>query len=197
MVKYSAYFVIGLSFCSAGVPALAQTGPGDDGVYVGVEVGAANHHFVLEETSPAGSSDRNVSRWGLAGGVIAGYDKFVSDRARVALEGAVNFGGKTASTTSRLGETFSINPRYGYSLTARVGYQATPSVLPYVGAGYGGHRYKVIQPAGSAQFDEWNRSFILVGGLEVRASARISVRLEAMHLDGTRNQVMLGIPIRF
>jgi outer membrane immunogenic protein len=67
----------------------------------------------------------------------------------------------------------------------------------YGGGGYGGHRYRVTAPVGASDITNWNNSFILLGGVELRASSRANVRVEFIHLDGTRNQVMVGIPIRF
>ncbi|QHL90533.1 hypothetical protein GVO57_06355 [Sphingomonas changnyeongensis] len=41
------------------------------------------------------------------------------------------------------------------------------------------------------------RSFILRGGAELALSKTVGVRLEFEHLDGSRNGLMLGMPIRF
>ena len=169
-----------------------------DGPYVGVEVGAVDHHFVVEETTgPSQISSRNVTKWGIGGGIFAGFDTYIVPRVRIGAEASLNFGGRTPSTTSAKGQRLSITPRYGYSLTARIGYAPNDRFVAYGGGGYGAHRYRLDIPAGSATFTEWNRSFILLAGVEVRASQRANVRLEFMHLDGTRNQVMVGIPVRF
>jgi outer membrane immunogenic protein len=178
--------------------ALAQGAEGNThGPYVGVEVGAVDHHFVFEETTPTAQTSRNISRWGISGGVFAGYDVYVVPRIRFGAEAILNFGGQTPSTLATSGQRLSIAPRYGYSLTARVGYALSDSVVMYGGGGYGGHRYRVTAPVGASDITNWNNSFILLGGVELRASSRANVRVEFIHLDGTRNQVMVGIPIRF
>jgi len=181
------------------LPALAGPGSGKtSGPYVGAEIGPVNHHFVVEEgVPPAQPTARNVSQWGVGGGVFAGYDHYVTDRIRIGGEAAFNFGGRTPATTSAAGQPLSITPRFGYSLTARAGYALSNAVIAYGGAGYGGHRYRRNLPAGTADFGDWNQSFILLGGVELKVSSRANLRLEFMHLDGTRNQFMLGIPIRF
>lgn len=180
-------------------PALAGPESGrSSGPYVGAEIGAVDHHFVVEERlPPALPSVRNVTQWGVGGGVFAGYDRFVTDRIRIGGEVGFNFGGRTPATTNGLGQRLSITPRFGYSLTARAGYALTDNLIAYGGGGYGGHLYRRNLPAGTVDFSDWNQSFILVGGVEWKASSRANLRLEFMHLDGTRNQVMVGIPIRF
>lgn len=180
-------------------PAFAQPVLADlAGPYVGIEGGAVNHHFVVEETSTSSETrSRNVSKWGVGGGVFAGYDANVTDRLRLGGEAAFNFGGRTPSTSIPGGERLAIKPRYGFSLTARAGYAVTATVRPYVGVGYGGHRYRTDFPADIDNFGRWNRSFILLAGVELKALPKANVRIEFMHLDGTRNQVMVGVPIRF
>ena len=78
--------------------------------------------------------------------------------------------------------TFGLNPRSGFSLSARAGYVVAPRVLLYAGGGYGEHSYRTIA-AGNVAEDlvggvDRTRSFILRGGAELALSKTVGVRLE-------------------
>jgi len=171
----------------------AFTGP-----HLGAAVTATNHHFVAIESNATGIiSTANVGAWGVGGEGFAGYDLRVSPRLRIGGEAQVEFGGRTAQTITP-DFSLGIDPRYGWSVTGRLGYVVTPKAMVYAGLGYGTHYYRTIA-SGAATGDGFDRnsSFILRGGMEYRLSKRAGVRLEFEHLDGTRNQFALGIPIRF
>ena len=182
----------------AGSAASAQdafTGP-----HIGAAVTAVDHHFVLEETAfPSGNTRRfNVTRWGIGGQAFAGYDLAVSSRVILGIEGAFDFGGKAAVERNPFYVT-GIDPRYGFSATARAGFVVTPHLMVYGGGGYGGHNYRVIDSVPTSGGDDLSRtrSFVLRGGGEYRLTRHVDVRAEFEHLDGTRNSFMLGVPIRF
>ena len=52
------------------VPAVECQAQGSDdaeqfsGPHLGAEAGATDHHFIVTETGPHGSIDRNVTKWG-------------------------------------------------------------------------------------------------------------------------------------
>lgn len=181
---------------------VAQTsGDTFTGPHVGASVGAVQHHFVLEESSGTGTTERfNVSRWGIGGEAFAGYDWSVTPSIIAGVEGQFEFGGRHA-VERNTDYQFGFKPRYGFSGSARVGYVVSPRMLVYAGAGYGQHKYRTIA-AGNVGADllgslNDTRSFILRGGVEAAVAPHTAVRLEFEHLDGTRNQFMVGIPIRF
>lgn len=168
------------------------------GPHIGAAIGAVDHHFVLEVEDQAGNDRRfNVTRWGLGGEAFAGYDTSISTNLLAGLEGAVQFGGKTAVERNS-DYTIGIKPHWGFSLTGRLGYTLSDNVMAYAGGGYGQHRYGAFssQP-GAVDNLRRNSSFVLRGGMEVAATPHVHARLEFQHLDGTRNQFMIGIPIRF
>ena len=170
------------------------------GPHVGGAVTAVDHHFVLEEEElPSGNTRRfNVTRWGLGAQVFAGYDLAVAPRVILGVEGAFDFGGRTAIERNEF-YTSGIDPQHGFSVTARVGFVATPELMLYAGGGYGGHNYRVIdsEPVLGGDDLSRDRSFVLRGGGEYRLTRHVAVRAEFEHLDGTRNSFILGVPIRF
>jgi len=196
-MRISSIFVIATAaFFATGATAQdAFTGP-----HIGAAITAVEHHFVLEETAfPSGDTRRfNVNRWGPGGQVFAGYDLAVSPRLILGIEGAFDLGGRTAIERNEF-YVSGIRPRYGFSATARAGFVATPRVMLYVGGGYGGHNYRVIDSdpiPGQGDLSR-TRSFVLRGGSEYRLTQHVGIRAEFEHLDGTRNSFMFGLPIRF
>lgn len=171
------------------------------GPYAGIEAGAVDHHFVVELSAPNQPDQSfNVTQWGAGGGAFAGYDIAVAPRLRLGVEGVYNFGGRTArhsGTYAGQPYTIGLDPRWGYSVSGRIGYVAGKRVLLTAEAGYGEHRYRPIASANVGPVDSVTASFVLGGGIEYAASQRLSVRARFQHLDGSRNQFMLGVPIRF
>ncbi|MBV8687001.1 MAG: porin family protein [Alphaproteobacteria bacterium] len=177
-------------------PALAQEGS-PSGPYLGVGVTAVDHHFVLEETTGSTTTRRNVTQWGVGGAAFAGYNGRIGRSLIAGVEGAYLFGGKTAATRTSGGAPVGFDPRWGFSVAARLGYEVAPGTLVYVKGGYGEHHYRLVLPAGASSGDSTTASFVLGGGVEHRIGRNLSARLEFEHLDGSRNQFMLGFPIRF
>lgn len=195
------YFILLTAASLTAMPALAQSAnEGFAGPHIGAAAGAVDHHFIVEETGPTGTHTYNVTQWGVGGEAFAGYDLALGKRFIVGGEAQFEFGGKRA-VTQNSSYSFGIEPRTGFSLTARIGYAATPRLLVYAGGGYGEHHYTVIASgnvaAGATDGLDRTRSFVLRGGAEWTLAPRIGLRLEYEHLDGTRNQFMLGVPIRF
>lgn len=181
--------------------AFAQDSEPFTGPYLGVAVGAANHHFVAEEADGASNTRQfNVLKWGFGAEAFSGFDLAIAQRIRVGGEAQFEFGGRSAIERNS-DYTFGFKPRYGFSASGRVGYLMTPRIMTYAGAGYGEHRYRTIAQGnvgvGARNSLDRTRSFILRAGAETRLSHRIGARIEFEHLDGSRNQFMLGVPIRF
>lgn len=166
------------------------------GPYFAPAISAVNHHFVVEETVGSSITERNVSDWGAGGAAIAGYSFDLGNNLILGVEGQVSIGGASAETMTPLG-VVGLDPQWGYSATVRLGRRISGDTIVYAGGGFGGHRYEVTTPAAVTGFGNWNRSFVLVGGVETPISRRIRTRLEFQHLDGTRNEVLLAFPIRF
>lgn len=189
-----------VGLCLLPLAAHAQDAP-FSGPYAGVEAGAVDHHFVVELSAPAQPAETfNVTKWGIGGGAFVGYDVAVSSKVRLGVEGVYSFGGRTAEHSGTYaGQAYRVglDPRWGYSVSARLGYVASERVLLFAEGGYGEHRYRTIATPNVQNDDGTTASFVLGGGIEVAASERISVRARFQHLDGSRNHFMLGVPIRF
>lgn len=166
------------------------------GFYVAPAISLVEHHFTLEETTPVSTTVREVEKVGIGGAALVGYDVNVGDKILLGARAQLDFGGSTPSTRTSLG-TVGIKPRWGYGFLARAGLQVGKKALFYGGAGYGGHRYGRIAPQGVIPLKKFNNSFILSGGVEFQFSRRQNIGFEFQHLDGTRNAVMILLPIRF
>lgn len=171
------------------------------GPYIGIGVGAANHYIAFLESSTVAPDRRiDVKRWGLAGEAFTGFDLAIASRVRIGVEGQFEIGGR-GPVARNPGYTFGVKPRYGYSASVRAGYVVTPKFMIYAGAGYGEHRYRpivggAVGPDALVGLDR-NASFNLRSGGDFRLNRSASLRLEFEHLDGGRNQFMVGVPIRF
>lgn len=193
-----------LAFASillAAASAAQAQGPADRfaGFHAGLAAGASQTYFVVE-TLVGGSpvEARGVKAWGGAISGFLGYDIAVSPSILLGVGAELNDAGATARFDS--GNDFaSITPQWGYTLTARAGYAVNDSLLLYGRGGYIAHRYRraTTIPAFFEAFPTWNRSFGVGFGFEGRIADRVGLRFEAMHLDGTRNQLMVGVPVRF
>ncbi len=189
-------------WATVAVPASAQSSKNQfSGAYAGIAGGAVDHHFVaVEDVAGAGERRFNVTKWGAGGEVFGGYDLALSRDVLVGAEAQFEFGGRTAVAVEP-DYVFGFKPRYGFSVSGRIGYSLTPGVLAYAGAGYGEHHYRTIAQGNvsSAALDSLDsaRSFILRGGVQGRLTSKLGIRFEYEHLDGSRNQFMLGLPIRF
>lgn len=169
---------------------------GGSGFYIAPAITAVDHHFVIEETVGPTTTERNVTAWGPGAALQVGYDFEISQKLALDLQGQVSVGGKTPATLTVLGPV-SLNPRWGYSLTSRLKYSISDSTQLYAGGGFGGHNYRTSFPTGVGGLPNWNRSFVLVAGGELKLNSKLSTRIEFQHLDGTRNEILVSFPFRF
>lgn len=176
---------------------MAQDASDFSGPHVGGGLTAVDHHFVVELSNGTSTQRQNVTAWGLGGVLFAGYDMPIGKNLIAGVEGAFQFGGKTPSFTDGFGTRIAIKPLSGFSATARLGVLAAPRLLLFAKGGYGEHRYALTAPPGIADDLGRTRSFVLGGGVEQRLGAKLAVRAEFEHLDGTRNQFVLGVAVRF
>ena len=168
------------------------------GWHIGPAVGTSQTHFIAEGVA-TGKRIAQPTAWGVGYGALAGHDWTVGRGLLLGLGGELNFGGATArADLPQSGGFASITPRWGYSLTARAGIAPSASTLFYLRGGYYAHRHRLAS-GGNVDFDfgEWTRSFTVGIGGEVRITPNAWARLEFHHLDGHRNQVLVGIPFRF
>lgn len=165
------------------------------GFYIAPAISFVEHHFTLEETTLVSTTVREVEKVGVGGAALAGYDFNVGNKILVGVRAQLDVGGGTPSTRTALG-TVGIKPRWGYGLLGRAGLQIGGKSVVYGGVGYGGHKYGRISPPGVIPLKKFNNSFILSGGVEFQISRRQKIGFEFQHLDGTRNALMILLPIQ-
>ncbi|WP_230772787.1 outer membrane protein [Sphingomonas sp. Leaf4] len=168
------------------------------GGYAGAEIGVQEHHFDLEITVPLFNvTETNTYRSrGVAGGAFAGFDLAVAPRVRLGAEAAIGTGGTQA--TARLpGGVYAEDPQWNYRVGGRAGYVIGDHALVYATLGYGAHRVRVTDDFAVEGASDWSHSVTYGGGIEVRASRRIGVRLDYRELAGVNRTLMLGVPVRF
>ena len=171
------------------------------GPHVGAAIGAVDQQLIiLERFGTATQRELHVNRWGLGGELFAGYDIMIAKRLLIGGEAQLGVGGGSPVFNGATG-TIGIKPRYGFSVTGRLGYVASPKILLYAGGGYGGQEYRgILTDNVSARTDRFilgARSFVLRAGAERSLSKHTSIRLEFEHFAGRRNQFLIGVPIRF
>ena len=177
--------------------AQAQAAP-FEGPYAGPFVGALEHHFYLETTDVrTGDTDGRYFRdWQIGGGGMAGYDLAVSERLRVGVEGALQVGGGSPEAFVN-GARYQQNARFGYRLTGKVGLLAAERVMFFVKGGYGGDRFEIDNQANVADATNWQHSFVVGTGAQIRLDPSIELRVEYEHLDTSSHAFFIGLPIRF
>ncbi len=169
------------------------------GAYAGPEIGAHEHHFYVEETNiqTRETRGRYYRAWGVGGGAFAGYDLPVSPRVRIGLEASVSLGGKGPVARFADGTFLARYPQWGLRGTGRVGYVLNSRLLAYGTFGYGGHRYRIENPARVTDVNNWGSSFTIGAGVEYRISPRVGLRLDFRHLDNSMSHILVGVPVRF
>lgn len=180
-------------------PAVAQSKDSEEhaGLTLGIAGGGVQHHFTVQENG----NDREVDGFGFGGAATVGYLLPLAERILVGAEASFHFGGKKAETLIFAGQSrLGIDPRYGWSAVGRVGYAISPKVMLFGSAGYGEHRYTLIQPSGATPANPvkaTNSSFVLGAGAEYRIGSKFSLRADLRHLDGSRNELFFGVQTRF
>ncbi len=170
------------------------------GALAGIEAGAREDHdyFNLIDLQSGQSISRYYRAVGPSAGAFAGYDVAIAEQIRIGGEVGINLGGGRDVARLPSGvRFFEQHPRYGYRLSVRAGYLATPRLLLYGTGGYGGNRYRIDFNPGFSGVYQWGSSFIVGGGAEYRLSRRAGVRVDFKHVDNQASQLMLGLPIRF
>jgi outer membrane immunogenic protein len=191
------------AFVSVVTTLFATTARAEDrpfiGPYAGIEAGAREDHdyFNIIDLQTGQAVSRYYRAVGPSAGAFAGYDVAIAEHVRIGGEAGINIGGGRDVARSPSGvRFFEQHPRYGYRLSVRAGYVATPRLLLYGTGGYGGNRYRIDYNPGIAGVYQWGSSFIVGGGAEYRVSRRVAVRVDFKHVDNQASQLMLGIPIR-
>jgi outer membrane immunogenic protein len=176
-----------------------------DGPFVGAQVGWQSEKM-RDVKSSLGVVPVDENKQSVTGGVFAGYDKTVNGRFVVGAEAGLDFGSDDAVDTTVAGNSYSVDPKYSFDLTARAGYLVNPQTLLYVRGGYTNARVRTtitnaagVQTAGDSQ-DGW----LAGGGVERQLTQNVSARIEYRYSklsegDGKdyRHRVLAGLSYRF
>lgn len=200
------YRLLMIAAMMIGGPAMAET---FSGFLVGVQAGAVKRSGLLRFS---GASLKG-SETDVAVGGFAGYDLRIG-KAVIGVQGEINNGAGTFSQNDGAGTFNTVDPRWGYALSARAGFVATPNLLIYGRAGYAAERYKEIYGGPTIAVlvppppPKWKGGLMLGGGAEVAVTKRITVRAEYRHNDYRRgtsfkdgrydaDQLLAGVAFHF
>jgi outer membrane immunogenic protein len=202
MVRNNSLVVAGV--LAASLPGVANAAE-FNGPYVGAQVGWNSNQIRNPETS-LGVTPMDDDQQSLTGGVYAGLDRRVADRIVVGVEGGVDFAKDDEVRSTAAGDTFTLDPKYSFDLTARAGYLVTPNTLVYARGGYTNARVKTtLDTAIGTGSATDNRDGWLVGaGVERQFMKNASARMEYRYSDLSegegdfdRHRVLAGISYRF
>ena len=182
--------------------AAKEGGDAFDGAFAGIEAGWGERSADIEIGIP-GLSDLNQGRSSFDFGGFVGYDMTTGSSFVVGLEAGIGAGGATLEAAPAADLGVSIDPKWNYALSARAGVLATPDLLIYGRAGYGGERLttRVTTIAGVTSESGWSEGVILGGGLEYALAGKTRLRAEYRHRDMeggyAADQVLAGVSFRF
>ena len=112
----------------------------------------------------------------------------------------------TSLHSSPSGNSFTIDPKRSFDLTARAGYLTDPSTLVYARGGYTNARTKnsLVTAAGTATAYDNRDGWLLGGGVERQFMSNASARFEYRYSDLSegdgnfdRHRVLAGVSYRF
>jgi outer membrane immunogenic protein len=176
-----------------------------NGGYVGVQAGFANRSAKVAFTIP-GIANFDNSVKGADYGVYIGYNSKLENNLVVGVEAEGGLSGKKLTQALGAGFSASINPRFNYALSARVGYLISENALLYVRGGFASEKLRtevllngVVQPRATS--NGFSSGWTAGAGVEYGFSEQLSARLEYRYakLKGSynRNQVLVGVGYNF
>jgi len=185
--------------------AVPVTAAGFDGPFVGAQVGWQSEKMRNPKSAfgavPVSDTGNNVT-----GGIFAGYDKTIGGRFVVGAEAGLDFASDDEVQNSVGATTYTIDPKYSYDLTARMGYLVTPETLVYARGGYTNARVRTtvtnasLITSNSSNQDGWLAGAGVERQIAPHASARVEYRYSKFSEgDGKddRHRVLAGLSYRF
>ncbi len=149
-------------------PAYQEPAAGWTGGYAGVQAG---YGF-----GRAKDGNNRIGTDGITGGAFAGYNHELGNGVVVGAEGDVGY-------SNIEGTNAAVGVRGGFegSVRGRVGYAATPDVMPYVTAGGAAKRATLLDPNGKDRTTAlgWTAG----AGVDVKATEKVFVRGEYRYTD--------------
>ena len=176
-----------------------------DGPYVGAQVGWQSEKM-RDVKSSFGTTPVDEKANSVTGGVFAGYDKTVNERFVVGAEAGLDFASDDEIQNSVAGSNYSVDPKYSFDVSARVGYLVNPQTLLYVRGGYTNARVRttITNPAGIQSASDNQDGWLAGAGVERQVAPNVSARVEYRYSklsegDGKdqRSRVLAGLSYRF
>jgi outer membrane immunogenic protein len=176
-----------------------------DGPYVGAQVGWQSE-TMRDVKSSFGTVPVDSNQKSVTGGIFAGYDKTLNGRFVVGAEGGLDFASDDEVQSTVAGNTYSVDPKYSFDLTARAGFLVNPQTLIYARGGYTNARVRttVTNAAGMSSASDNQDGWLLGGGIERVITQNVSARVEYRYSklsegDGKdyRHRVLTGLSYRF
>ena len=124
----------------------------------------------------------------------------------IGVEGGLDFASDDDLHSLASGNSFTIDPKRSFDLTARAGYLTDPSTLVYARGGYTNARTEnsLVTAAGTATAYDNRDGWLLGGGVERQFMSNASARLEYRYSDLSegdgnfdRHRVLAGVSYRF
>lgn len=197
MSKYLIAAVAALALVPAA--AQAQSGSGSFfGPYAGVQAGWGGRSL----DGNTGGIDFDDDRSSFDYGAFVGFDSPLGTSVVAGGEAEIGSGGKKLRDSAGL-VTSTVDPRWNYALTGRLGFLANDNVLFYGRAGYGGERLRFTVDDGVTRTrnSEWADGLVVGGGVEFALNPTTSIRGEYRYkdFDGDYNpqQFLVGAAFRF
>jgi outer membrane immunogenic protein len=173
-----------------------------DGLSIGIQGGAVDRSASLR----IGNTALRGSKTDVAYGAFASYDVSI-DRIVIGAQAEINGGGRDVVAHDGAGTFDTVDPKWGYAMSARAGLLAAPRLLIYCRMGYAAERSREVfgGPSILVLADppraKWRGGLQLGGGAEYAATRSIAVRAEYRHNDYSRrydaNQFLIGAAFRF
>lgn len=193
--------VLALAVATPGINAAASAAS-FDGPFAGMSLGY-NHDQVGPVLDGAAPLSGSIDQDSVIFGIFAGYDKIVAPHVVVGAEASFTVGADDSLTGNRGAAAVTVDPEYGFDISARAGYLVTEKALVYVRGGYANIRARIStgnDMVTTGNVDGW----LAGGGIEYAMTDHVNARLEYRYIDAgsngstfERQQVLVGVSYRF
>jgi outer membrane immunogenic protein len=169
---------------------------------IGLQSGAVDRSTSLR----VGNAQLDGSKTEIVYGAFIGFDKAIGSLV-IGAQAEINGGEREILANDGAGTFNTVDPKWGYAMSARAGFLASPRTLIFGRVGYAAERTKEVFGGPTIQIlaippePKWRGGLQLGGGGEFAATRKISVRAEYRHNDYAKrydaNQFLVGAAFHF